>query len=86
VQPRTLRQAIERDPFIAMRLHLANGKKLIVRHARAACRLPYGLLVFRGYRTGRARVSGYDVIHYRLIKRIEQLEARRRNENLRRSA
>jgi len=76
--PKQLQQEIDRDPFVPVRLHLASGKTIDVRHSGAAWVLSYGLLVFHGTRPGKSVASGYDVINYRLIEKVEQLTNGRR--------
>ena len=76
--PKQLQQEIDRDPFVPVRLHLASGKTIDIRHAGAAWILSYGLLVFHGTQPGKSFATGYDVINYRLIEKVEQLSNGRR--------
>ena len=84
--PKKLQQEIEREPFVPIRLHLSSGKTVDLPHAGAAWPLSYGLMVFHGTTPGRKWATGYDVINYRLIERVEQLDGRRRTGKARRSA
>ena len=79
-----LDEELERDPFVPLRLHLSSGKVVSVPHAGVAWTMSNGLLVLQGRRPGTTRISGYDVINYRLIERIEQV-LRGRNGRSRRS-
>ena len=71
--PAKLQQEVDRDPFIPLRLHLASGKTVDIRHSGAAWILSYGLLVLHGTKPGRSSATRYDVINYRLIEKLEQI-------------
>ncbi len=65
---------LERDPFVAFRLHLVSGKVIDVLAPNAAHTLATSLLVLRNAAPESPRADGYDVVAYANIERIEQLE------------
>ena len=69
---------LERDPFIPLRVHLVSGKTIDISASNGAWLLQNALLVFQNMKPGKARVSGYDVIAFRNIERIEQRAGRNR--------
>jgi hypothetical protein len=69
---------LQKEPFIPFRLHLVSGKVIQVPRPEAAWLMQNTVLVFqKPGRTGH-KASGYDVIAFRNIERIEQLEGRTR--------
>lgn len=68
-----LRQELERDPFIPLRLHLASGEKVDVRYPGTAWVRQNTVLVVHPLARGSAAIGNYDVIALRLIERIEQV-------------
>jgi hypothetical protein len=76
-----LRQELERDPFIPLRLHLSSGKTMDLPWPGTAWVRQNTLLVVHPLERGSAAMGGYDVISLRHIERIEQAgepEPRRR--------
>jgi hypothetical protein len=72
---------IRRDPFVPLRIHLNNGRKLNVRFSTAAVLLKHGLMVFKGIRKEGSHVAtGYEQIPYENIARIEHRFGRGRSQ------
>ena len=69
---RDIRGEIDKDPFVPLRLHLVSGKTIDVPLQSAAWVLQNALLVFQNAKRGSQSASGYDVIAFRNIERIEQ--------------
>src|SRR5215212_111489 len=69
-----LRQEIERDPFLPLRLHLSSGKTIDVEYPNSAFVRQNTVLIVHRLAAGSAAIGNYDVIALRLIERIEQLE------------
>lgn len=69
---------LEKEPFVAFRLHLVSGKVLDVLAPNAAHTLTHSLLVLRNPTLGSPRAEGYDVVAYQNIERIEQLDMGKR--------
>jgi len=67
-----LRQELDRDPFVPLRLHLASGQKVDVSFPNTACVRQNTLLVVHPLARGTHAIGNYDVIALRLIERIEQ--------------
>ncbi len=72
-----LRQELERQPFIPLRLHLASGQRMDIPSQGTAWVQQNTLLIVHPLAPGRRRYRQYDVIALRLIERIEQRDARR---------
>ena len=70
-----LREELDRDPFVPLRLHLVSGKTVDVLRPGAAWTLSDRLLVFRNPTVSGSSAEGYDVLAYYNIERIEQLRA-----------
>jgi hypothetical protein len=68
-----LRQELERDPFVPLRLHLSSGKTADIVDPTAAWLQQNALLLMHRLRPGSQLIGGYDVIAFRLIERIEQI-------------
>ena len=66
---------MERDPFIPIRIHLVSGKTLDVPGPNIAFLMQNALLVLQRRQPGRVRLEGYDVLSFRNIERIEQLQS-----------
>jgi len=64
----------ERDPFLPVCLHLVSGKTMTIPAPGVAYLLQNAVLVLQNKRPGTVRLGGYDVISFRNIERIEQLE------------
>jgi hypothetical protein len=68
-----VRQELERDPFVPLRLHMASGKTVDVRYAGTAWVRQNTLLVVHPVAPGSAAIGDYEVLALRLIERIEQI-------------
>jgi hypothetical protein len=69
-----LRQEIERDPFLPLRLHLSSGKTIDIEHENSAFVRQNTVLIVHRLAAGSAAIGNYDGVALRLIERIEQLE------------
>lgn len=69
-----LKQELERDPFVPLRLHLASGQTMDIRYPQTAWVRQNTLLIVHPLAAKTAAIGGYDVIALRLIDRIEQLD------------
>jgi hypothetical protein len=69
-----LKQGIEREPFIPLRLHLSSGKTLDIEYDNSAFVRQHTLLVVHRLAPHTAAIGNYDVVALRLIERIEQLD------------
>ena len=83
---RELTAELTKDPFVPFRIHLVSGKVIDVLGPNAAYTLMNALLVLRNPRLGTPDAEGYDVLAYRDIERIEQLNLGKRSMPKRRSA
>ncbi len=70
-----LREELDAEPFVPLRLHLVSGKTIDVHRPSAAWTLSDRLLVFRNPTVAGSSAEGYDVVAYSNIERIEQLRA-----------
>jgi len=68
-----LRQEIEREPFVPLRLHLSSGKTMDVEYPNSAFVRQNTLLIVHRLAPNTAAIGNYDVVALRLIERIEQL-------------
>lgn len=69
---------LEREPFVAFRLHLVSGKVVDVLAPNAAHTLANSLVVFRNPTVGSPKADGYDVVAYQNVERIELLDMGKR--------
>jgi hypothetical protein len=69
-----IRSELTREPFIPIRLHLKNGKKVLVPFAGVARVLHDDILVFKGLKQGTHRATGYFTFDFEDVVRIEQLK------------
>jgi hypothetical protein len=67
-----IRQEIDREPFVPLRLHLASGQKISIAYPNSAFVRLNTLLVVHRLDRGTSAIGGYDVIALPLIERIEQ--------------
>ena len=65
-----------KDPFVPLRLHLVSGKTIDIPRQGVAWMMQNAVLVFQNAQPGRTRATGYDVIAYRNIERLEQRPGR----------
>ena len=68
-----IKQELERDPFVPLRLHLASGKTIKIQYAGTAWIRQNTLLIVHPLRQGTQEIGGYDVVALRLIERVEQI-------------
>jgi hypothetical protein len=68
-----LKQEIERDPFVPLRLHLSSGQTMDVEYANSAFVRQNTLLIVHRLAPNTAAIGNYDVVALRLIERIELL-------------
>lgn len=68
-----IKQELEREPFIPLRLHLSSGKTIDVPYPNTAWVRQSTLVIVHPLRRGTAEIGNYDVIALRLIERIEQM-------------
>jgi hypothetical protein len=73
-----LRQELERQPFIPLRLHLASGQRMDISSPGTAWVQQNTVLMVHPLAPGSAAIGKYDVMALRLIERIEQRDARNR--------
>lgn len=69
-----IKQELDRDPFIPLRLHLASRKTIDIRYSGTAWTRQNTLLVVHPLAAGTHEIGNYDVIALRLIERVEQLK------------
>jgi hypothetical protein len=69
-----LKQEIERDPFVPLRLHLSSSKTIDVEFPNSAFVRQNTVLIVHRLAPGSAAIGNYDVIALRLIERIEQVD------------
>ncbi len=67
-----VKQELDRDPFVALRLHLASGEKVDVSYPNTAWVRQNTLLIVHPLAPGTHAIGNYDVIALRLIERIQQ--------------
>jgi hypothetical protein len=68
-----IKQELERDPFVPLRLHLASGKTIEIQYAGTAWIRQNTLLIVHPLRQGTQEIGSYDVVALRLIERVEQI-------------
>jgi hypothetical protein len=68
-----IKQELERDPFLPLRLHLSSGKTIDVPYPNTAWVRQNTIVIVHPLRRGTVEIGNYDVIALRLIERIEQL-------------
>ena len=68
-----VRQELERQPFVPLRLHLASGQIISIPYSGTAWVRQNTLLIVHPLARDSAAIGGYDVIALRLIERIEPL-------------
>jgi hypothetical protein len=68
-----VKQELERDPFVPLRLHLASGKTMDLPYPNTAWLRQNTIVIVHPLRRGTVEIGNYDVISLRLIERIEQL-------------
>jgi hypothetical protein len=68
-----VKQELERDPFVPLRLHLASGNTIDVPYPNTAWLRQNAIVIVHPLRRGTVEIGNYDVVALRLIERIEQL-------------
>jgi len=68
-----VKQELEREPFVPLRLHLASGQQIDIAYQNTAWVRQNTLVVVFPLARGSAAIGNYDVIALPLIERIEQL-------------
>jgi hypothetical protein len=71
-----VKQELDRDPFVPIRLHLASGAKIDIEHPNSAFVRQNTLLVVHRLAPNSSAIGNYDVIALRLIERITTMEQR----------
>jgi hypothetical protein len=66
-----VKQELEREPFVPLRLHLSSGKTMDIPYPNTAWVRQNTLVIVHPLRRGTAEIGNYDVIALRLIERIE---------------
>jgi len=68
-----VKQELERDPFVPLRLHLSSGKTIDILYVGTAWVRQNTLLIVHPLRQGTQEIGNYDVVALRLIERMEQI-------------
>jgi hypothetical protein len=68
-----IKAELARDPFIPLRLHLKNGKRVSVPFPEVAHLMNRDMLVVQGAKPGTRRAKGYVTFVFDDVIRIEQL-------------
>ena len=68
-----VKQELERQPFVPLRLHLASGQKIEIPYPNTAWIRQNTIVIVHPLERGTVRIGNYDVIALRLIERIEQV-------------
>jgi hypothetical protein len=68
-----IKAELARDPFVPLRLHLKNGKRVSVPFREVAHVLKYDMLVLKGLKRGTHQARGYMTFDFDDVVRIEQL-------------
>ena len=69
-----LKQELQREPFIPLRLHLASGQKIFIEYPHTAWVQQNALLIVHPIAPKSPQIGNYDVVSLRLIERIEQVQ------------
>lgn len=68
-----VKQELDREPFVPLRLHLSSGNTVEIPYPNTAWVRKSTLLVVHPLRRGTHEIGEYDVVALRLIEHIEQL-------------
>ena len=68
-----VRQELDREPFVPLRLHLFSGDVIEIPYPNTAWIGQNTLLIVHPLRRGTHEIGTYDVVALRLIERIEQI-------------
>jgi hypothetical protein len=74
MNPEDVKQELEREPLVPLRLHLTSGEKVNIEHPNSAFVRQNTLLVVHRLAPNTAAIGDYDVIALRLIERITTME------------
>lgn len=86
MQKEDVREELEREPFVPLRIHLKSGKRYDIPHNRVAHFLGYGVLVFIGLKENSVQAKGYDRFPFEEIERIEQRPAKSNGQKRRKAS
>jgi hypothetical protein len=78
MNPRALLEELEREPFNGLRLHLTDGRKVIIQNPDVAMIADLAVYVFKVRKEGGRIADDTHVVSLRHIVSIERLEPRRR--------
>jgi hypothetical protein len=81
-----IKQELEREPFVPLRLHLASGQKMDIEYPHSAFVRQNTLLIVHRLAPRSAAIGNYDVVAFRLIERIELLDDTKGSSKRRRRA
>jgi hypothetical protein len=68
-----IRQEIDREPYVPLRLHLSSGQRIDLPFPHMAWVRQNTVLVVHPLERGTHAIGNYDVLALRLIERIEQI-------------
>jgi hypothetical protein len=68
-----VRQELDREPWVPLRLLLSSGKTIDIEYSKSAFTRQNTLLIVHRVSSMTHEIGTYDVIALRLIERIEQL-------------
>ncbi|MGB7158249.1 MAG: hypothetical protein WBD40_09305 [Tepidisphaeraceae bacterium] len=68
-----VKEELDRDPFVPLRLHLSSGQKIDIKYPGTAWVRRNTLLVVHPLAPGTAAIGNYDVVALPLIERMEQM-------------
>jgi hypothetical protein len=71
MDPNSINAELVRDPFVPLRVYLANGKSFDIPFREVAHLLGESLLILKGLKQGTHQAKGYDVFNVDQILRIE---------------
>ena len=70
-----VKQELEREPFVPLRLHLASGQTIDIKYPGTAWVRQNTIVIVHPIAPKSAAIGNYDVVALRLIERMEQLDA-----------
>ena len=69
-----VKQELDRDPFVPLRLHLSSGEKIDIEYPGSAFVRQNTLLIVHRLAPNTSAIGNYDVVALRLIERITTME------------
>jgi hypothetical protein len=69
-----VKQELDREPFVPLRLHLSSGEKVDILYPNSAFLRQNTLLAMHRLAANTAMIGNYDVIALRLIERMTTME------------